>query len=259
MRNYPIILLALALTAFLALPASAQSDPAAAATGELIDSSSTSAFSDFEYELILYGWLAGLDGISGVAGMPVAVDVKFSDVLDSLDMVWANTFEIRKGRVGLFTDIMYLGISPSIPGPGPLTTHIEIDQLMFTLLGSYRGLENDRTTIDLLAGGRYIWYEQSIAIPPAPTMSGSESWWDAIGGVRVLHHFTDKVFFDFYGDAGGGSSDHTWQLLGTFGYHLKPNVSLAAGYRYVSYNYQEGGFTYDLDTSGPLLGMMITF
>ncbi len=259
MKSFPTILLALLLCASLPRSVSAQSDPTSA-TGELVDSPTGSPFSDLEYNLILYGWLAGLEGVSGVAGMPVAVDVKFGDVLDNLDMVWANTFEIRKDRVGLFTDIMYLAISPSVPGPGPITTHVEIEQVMLSLLGSYRILENDRTTVDLLAGGRYIWFEQSIALVPGPPgVTGSESWWDAIAGVRVMHYFTDKLFVDLYGDVGGGSSEHTYQLLGVIGYQVKENVALSVGYRHVSYDYQEGGFTYDLDTSGPLLGMTINF
>lgn len=220
----------------------------------------------WDYSYTPYGWLSGLEGAAGVGGQSVNLDVGFDDVLDALDVVWMQTFEMRKGRFGLLSDFMYVKLSTSAPLRGVVSSgaDFEIRQLMLGFYGAYRILENDRTTVDLVAGTRYLWVKESLTLLPGSAGgpfagTASRAWWDGVGGVRANHALSDRFFLSFYGDIGGGGSDLTWQLFGAMGYKVCPNASLLAGYRYLSYDYEDGGFIYDIDTKGPIIGMSIAF
>lgn len=246
---------ALATLAFFTTPAHAQDEPA---TATLSDAPA----SDLEFSFNGYGWLAGLEGTSAIMGVPTNLDIEFDDVIDNLGVVWAQTFEIRKGKFSLFTDFMYLKLIPSLNGPGPFVrTDIEIEQTMFSVLGGYEILNNGQTSIELLGGARYMNYSMDIDFVggPLPSMDGEESWWDGIAAMRIRHHLNDKFFLTGYADIGAGDSEQTWQAIGSISYQFKENIAMLVGYRYLHYDYKNGGFAYNLDTSGPLIGATIKF
>ena len=81
----------------------------------------------------------------------------------------------------------------------------------------------------------------------------------AVAGAVVLGLTEANAGSRGKGARGGGGSDLTWQLFGGVGYQVCPSSSLLLGYRYMSYDYQEGGFIYDIDTKGPIMGLRIAF
>ena len=52
-----------------------------------------------------------------------------------------------------------------------------------------------------------------------------------------------------------GEADEDWNLMGTLNYSLTQQIQLSAGYRHLSVDYQRDGFVYDVEMSGPLLGI----
>jgi opacity protein-like surface antigen len=221
--------------------------------------------SDWEFEVLLYGWGAGIDGTIGVGGVTSDVDVKFGDILDNLDMGAMGAVGFRKGRFGFLADFMYLDVSPSFETPGPAygRTDLRLQETMVDLTGSYRVAEWDGGWFDITGGARYMNVDVEITLHPGlaagRSVSGSNGWWDAVGGFRAKHHLTEKVFLTALADVGGGSSDLTWQALGGIGYQFTNNVSAKLVYRYLSYDYADSGFTYDVDTSGIALGLGINW
>jgi opacity protein-like surface antigen len=64
-----------------------------------------------------------------------------------------------------------------------------------------------------------------------------------------------------YGDIGGFSagSDFTWQVALGAAYDFSKTISGKFGYRYLSVDYDKGGFLYDMKTQGVYLGLGIRF
>lgn len=56
----------------------------------------------------------------------------------------------------------------------------------------------------------------------------------------------------------GIESDFTWQLTLTAGYALTDNTEFLVGYRHLDVDYKNGGFGYDVATSGFGLGFRIS-
>jgi opacity protein-like surface antigen len=168
-------------------------------------------------------------------------------------------------QFGILADLMYLKVSPSYETPGPLfkRTDLSLEQTMLNLVGTYRILEGEKGWLSLNAGARYMNLNLGLTLQPgrAPGTgaAGGSKWWDAVGGFRGQYNITDRLFTGFLADIGAGDSKLTWQALVGLGYRFNDLVHLSFVYRYLSYDYQDGGFVYDLDTQGLALGLGFTF
>jgi opacity protein-like surface antigen len=57
----------------------------------------------------------------------------------------------------------------------------------------------------------------------------------------------------------GVGSDLEWGGSAGVNYQIGDTISLAAGYRYLSIDYDDGDFVYDVDQHGPMIGLTISF
>ena len=57
----------------------------------------------------------------------------------------------------------------------------------------------------------------------------------------------------------GAGSELTWDALGVIGYQFNDSISAVAGYRHLDVDYHDDGFVFDVELSGPVIGMTITF
>lgn len=57
----------------------------------------------------------------------------------------------------------------------------------------------------------------------------------------------------------GVASDYTWKLSGTLGYQFSDWFSARAGYRHLKVDYEDGGFVWDVELSGPIVGASFRF
>ena len=219
----------------------------------------------WEFEFEFYGWLPNIVGDVGVKGLTSQVDIGPDDVLDNLNMVLSGDFAIRKDRIGVFGDFVYVEMSPSFETPGPLfgRTDLVLEETLVDLKGSYRLSEWDGGWIEAIAGARYLKVGLDLTLKPGllpqRSANGSTDWWDAVGGVRARHHLSDRLFVNLLADVGGGSSDLTWQVEGGFGYFLTDTIFTSVNYRYLSYDFTDGGFTFDADTHGFVIGLGAMF
>jgi opacity protein-like surface antigen len=80
-------------------------------------------------------------------------------------------------------------------------------------------------------------------------------------GVRVQHPLTDRLTVVGYADVGGFGvgSDSTWQALVGASYEFTKTISGKFGYRYLSVDYDKGGFLYDMANSGVYAGVGFRF
>jgi len=227
--------------------------------------------SGWDFLLTVYAPLMGLEGDLGVAGLTSSVDVPFDDILEDLDGGFMTAFEARRHRWSVTGDLIWMKLSGSAQPTPNSYAGFKQEQVMASLALGYELFGSESTTFDLLGGAALtsldVDLDATIA-PPGPLLptvnragSGSETWIDPFVGLRVRHRLSDRWSLFATGVYGGFgvASDEYWQALAGIGYHFSDRTSLALAYRIISTDYQDGGFRYDVDTSGPNLGLVFRF
>jgi hypothetical protein len=221
--------------------------------------------SPWSFRLTSYLWLAGLSGDVGAQGRVADIDVSFGEIFDSIDWLPPPVMlagEVRYGRFAFLTDFIYLGLEGdgASPGPLPLSAELDMQTVVWTFGGSYRVIQDDPVTLDLLAGAR-LWNldaEVTVSGPGGPVGQGSDSktWVDPIIGIAGQVRLGSNFALQAEGDVGGFglNADIDWQVLGTLQYLLNDSITLEAGYRYLAVDYDDGGFLFDVAMHGPIIG-----
>lgn len=90
-----------------------------------------------------YLWAAGIDGEVTARGTTEPVSLEFADAADKLSAAFSFHFEAQKGRLGLFSDLCYIGLSseatftiPVLPGT-TIPGNVELSNAIFEIGGSY--------------------------------------------------------------------------------------------------------------------------
>ena len=69
------------------------------------------ADSDWQFAATIYGWFPDIGGHTEFAsGAGSTIDVEIGTILDHLKMTAQGSFEVRKGKWGAFTDVVYLDV-----------------------------------------------------------------------------------------------------------------------------------------------------
>jgi hypothetical protein len=264
-------LIAAALVAFALAPGgpSAFAQEATANAGQSEDPPPW-AESPLSIRLTTYLWMASMNGDIGVRGLrPAEIDVDFDEIFKNLDWFPPPIMlagEVRYDRFALLSDLIYLGVEAegASPGPLPLTAEAELKTLIFTVGGSYRVVQSNSVNLELLAGARIWMLDSNLTLSgPLATRQAdtSESWIDPIVGIAGRVKLGGGFALKAEGDVGGFGvgADLDWQVLGAFHYQLNESITLEAGYRYLSVDYDNGGFIYDVAMQGPIIGGSIRF
>ena len=85
--------------------------------------------------------------------------------------------------------------------------------------------------------------------------------WTPVMGARFRLNLKKGWFVMLKGDAGGfgAGSQQTWQIYTGGGKEFKQRYSMFIGYRHLSVDYRDGGFIYNPNMNGILLGFAIKF
>lgn len=219
----------------------------------------------------LYGWLPALDAEVVTSGPVGTVKTSFSatDILQALNFAFMAAGEVHYGRFGLLQDIVYSDLGSSGHLSGPFASKINVDTNLFistTALG-YRAYDQDGWLVQPYAGARYVSFETDVKIVGggplglAAAASSDLSWWDPVIGVRGRAPITDKLSAGGFVDIGGFGvgSKFSWEVFAGLDYAFTEHISTVAGFRYLSFDYEEGGADLKLDTYGPVLGATLRF
>jgi hypothetical protein len=239
----------------------------------------------WEFGLTLYGYFPSVDGTGrfpqNTPGTDVSIDM--DKLLDSLEGLFMGSFEVRRGRWGVFTDLVYMDFGADRSGTRDLTiggnplpigasgdVRYDIEGLAWTLAGTYRLVSDPGVTMDVLAGARLIDIDQklewtlsgNVGSIPTPGRGGrleaGSANWDGIIGLKGRLAFGPerRWFVPYYVDVGTGESDLTWQAMAGIGYAFRWGEVFAA-WRHLDYNLQSGTSFENLTFSGP--GIAIAF
>jgi len=237
----------------------------------------------WQFGVTIYGWFPDIAGETSFTQPGGGNDFKIDigDILDNLKFTLMGTFDMRKGRWGILTDVIYMDVGNSQTGtregtigrealPVNATANVDLDlkSWIWTLTGYYRALDQPGMTLDVVAGTRYLDVEQKVnwnvsgnvgSIPPpdrAGTAEAGLTNWDALIGLRGRFAFgaQNAWFVPYYFDVGAGDSDLTWQGIVGLGYAFHWGEIVTA-WRYLYYDLPSGGAIEDMSFSGPAIGV----
>lgn len=240
--------------------------------------------SDWYFGASIYGWLPDIAGQTAFTppGGSGDFEVGVENILENLKFTMMGTLEARKGRWGVFTDLIYMDVGGSQTGKRNLTiggqelpvdvvadVGLDLKSLIWTAAGSFRMVDKSAFTMDVLAGARYLDIEQklnwtltgNIGSIPIPDRSGNAavtaSNLDAIVGLRGRFAFGAKksLYVPYALDVGAGDSDLTWQGVVGVGYSFGW-WELAAVYRYLYYDLGPNSAINDISFGGPGVGVL---
>jgi hypothetical protein len=202
--------------------------------------------------------------------MPEAdVDISFGDSLEALkdlDAGLITSVFVYNNRFRMMADVNWLRLSPQqhIVFGGNAAT-ISMDSETLTLMGlvGYRIVEGDYVNVDVYAGAKYWFMQNSVKVEPAlvtpNSISKENTWVDGVIGAHFTADITDRAYISLIGFAGTGGSKFYGDAYGGIGYRFNDRYDAFAGYRAMQVNHEDGDFSYDVLQHGPLLGMGVKF
>jgi hypothetical protein len=220
--------------------------------------------SGWDVTLGIYSPMMGLEGEVGLAGRRAPIDIPFEDVLEDFDAGFMAALELRNGPWSVTGDFIWLKLSDSADLAPGASVDFKQEEILASLALGYEVYSNENTLIDVLAGGALTNQEAELSFNFSGNRidaSGSQTWVDPFVGVRMRHMISDRwgVFARFDYGGFGVSSDEYWQAIAGINFRINDWASLALAYRTISVDYEQGGFSYDTESSGPNLGVIFRF
>ncbi len=220
----------------------------------------------WKYNTALYGWLSGMSGTIGVAGLDgQPVDASFEDLASYLDFAMGVHFEAVNPKMVLLTDIWYVNLGSTMDGEAanePVTVEFDMVQWIVELAWGYRVSED----FTFLVAGRYYILdmgETSSSVAGGTSTETSQSWGDLYIGARYNKLFKEKWIVALRGDIGAGGSSFAWFGEATLGYRFTERWSAIAAYRILDLDHtgDEGDnyFKYDMTQNGLGVGVGFSF
>ncbi len=231
----------------------------------IIDADDNNTADSWSFEGDIYGWVAGIEAESPGGGK---VKVSTSDILNNLDMAFMGSIIARKGKLSIFSDLIYLNMGAkektTVNAVGQSTkvrTKFTIKNWINTTGVGYSLIDNGSTQLSGHAGFRYLKFKEKISLDIGQfgrSKSGDTDFFDGIVGFRGTTELNDRLYLSYYADIGTGQSDMTYQLFAGLNYRFN-KWDAVVGYRYMNWDLGNDGFVEDLTVSGPLIGARFRF
>ena len=253
--------------------------------------------SEWKFSVMPYVWLPSFSadlkyGPPPSNGASANVEADEEDVLSKLEGAFMIAGEARKGPWLALTDYMYLHLGDvnskvkSVdfnPGSGPVnigTSQIggsadsSLKGSVWTLAGGYAILDDASTSLDLIAGFRYLdlefasdWSLNADVTLPSNTQTFTRSG-DAdksgsvttfiMGAKGQFKLGQSEWFIPYYADLGGDGSTFTWQLAAGVGYRFNWG-DVRLDYRHLAYEQDDDELMQNVELSGFALGANFIF
>ena len=151
MKKQFALLIALATTATSVLTAGpVQLEPKAMAPPTITDND------HWYFNIGMPGWIAFISGDIGLHGFTSNVGVDFGQIVTHVAGIASISAEARKGRFGVYGDLLYMSLSAGIYGDGLVKkANLTLDSYIADGEVYYRVWEGPEGWLDLRAGARY--------------------------------------------------------------------------------------------------------
>ncbi|MFW2367839.1 MAG: hypothetical protein ACN4GW_15590 [Desulforhopalus sp.] len=220
----------------------------------------------WQNEISIYGWLAGIDGdIRFPSATSPDITVQASDIVEDLNMVFMGNYVGNYNNWSFIADIIYMDVGEGVRTPllgNPTGIDLNISSSVFTGAVGYDLVSSPTSVLALVGGVRYMSLDVDAELEYFDTqvteISGSESLFDGIIGLKGAFMLGDNWYFPYAADIGTGSSDLTYQLFAAIGYHFSWG-DIRVGYRFLGYDLGDDKVMEDLQLSGPVAGIGFIF
>ena len=227
----------------------------------------------WQFSVMPYVWLpaAKMDLSFGPRDRSTEIKVDPSDYLSNLNFTLMLAGEARKNRWLLATDFIYLNFGTShsdvrsIAGSPPIvntSANVDLKGVVWTAVGGYAAIAEQRANLDLIAGFRYLGLKPSadwqVGFLSGNVSERSNVWTAVIGAKGQVKLGDSPWFVPYYLDIGSGSSATTWQAALGLGYAYRWG-DVRLDYRYLAYSDNGNRTIQDLDLGGLALGVNFRF
>ena len=214
-----------------------------------------------------YFWATRIDGDLTTRSGNIPVFLAFDDALDKLSAAFIFHFEAHKGRLGLFTDLDFTGLSSdaqfTLQGPAAVVVDGEFDlSSTFFEAGASYAL-GEAANFAIIGGLRTMTMSNEIQFNSPnvaiTAVDASRTAASGFAGFTFRPAINEKLRFLSRADIGGGSG-MSWSALAGFEYLPKPWLGLVLGYKGMGVS---GGSEtddnpirdYDFTYYGPIFGL----
>ena len=222
-----------------------------------------------------YGWVPGVSGDVRALGAPARIGIGPGDILSNLDGYldaleggYIGMGEVRIGRFGILHDVFwadYLSGNTFDGGLFSFDVGVAYEQVMVTMAGSYRLVEDADGHLDALVGARF----QSIGLSVGLRLNGEiadhlpdgDRWADPILGVKGRYRPAKRWFVQGWVMVGGFgvSSDILADGMVVAGYEAADWADVWLGYRSAYTDFDNGDFEWNILMHGPIIGFDLRF
>ncbi|WOH38654.1 hypothetical protein RI844_05385 [Thalassotalea fonticola] len=236
---------------------------------------------EWQFEATPYVWAAANEGSAGAYGLgpngdinppPADIDINFQDLIDSTDLGAMFNFAGKKDKWLLFTEFTYLEVSDNATksfttavGNSSAEIDLEISGTVLDVAGGYQFVVKETFQLYGYAGVRYMDLDTDISIDASGGILPSEitmgdSWTDGFVGIHTSWQFSDKFSFNTRLEVGGlGDVDEAYMAHIAINHQISENWQLKYFYRYQKVDFKGDGFIYDMEITGPGIGVTYTF
>ena len=221
-----------------------------------------------------YGWLPGFDGDMLVFGHKASIDITAWDLIQNLDElihalngIYEGSGELRNHQFGFQYDIVYLNLGGTKNFGGDIlsgSADLGFKMSMTTLAGNYRFYETPTAYADIFAGARITDVSVDLDLEVGNAgfeASDGDTWVDPVIGVKGRYDLNQNWYVKgtaLYGGF-GVSSDCLYDVAGFLGYEWANGIELYGGWRVAYTDYENDGFEWDMQLSGPMFGLTFKF
>ena len=212
---------------------------------------------DWRYSASFY--LFAAETKTGIGGR--SATLSFSDAFKNLDTAFMGSFEANNGQWGVLLDYMLTDVffNKKFSGPGGASLDTSVKTQILTGYLSYQLYDTGSVKSDALLGVRRFDTDTTLTLSGAGSRSLSDNWTDPVIGLRSQFRLNDKWSGTFVADYGGINDRETWQLLLTANYQINENWVARFGYRHLDVTNDERANSYNLQQSGPVVGITYHF
>src|SRR5881398_2278643 len=121
----------------------------------------------WQFTIAAPGWLASMNGTIGVRGVNADIDVPVTETLQHLDMIFAARAEARKGPFGIYSEIIYIGLSDGAQISGLIdNVSAKAGLTLFVGAWGWRRINQPRWSLEFASGKHYTKVYEQLTLDP---------------------------------------------------------------------------------------------